>query len=266
MSQCTTPGCDNAVSKPGYKLCLQCWKQQKGRGQQTTTTTPKQPKDRLTATDIGKHFGLKAARINLLLSELGWIARGTKGWQTTAVGESMGAGIRHIAQTGVPFAVWNPAVLDNTILIDAVKEYRGDNASASQSAEPAKADAAATPAGGDFRAKFPANFRATDGHFVRSKAEMLIDNYLYTAGIVHAYERKLPVGEDVYCDFYLPQSKVYIEYWGMENNPAYRSRKEQKLAVYKKYAFNLIELGDDEVQNLDDHMPRLLLAFGITVD
>ena len=48
-----------------------------------------------------------------------------------------------------------------------------------------------------------------------SKAEMLIDNWLYMAEIVHAYERKLPIEEDVYCDFYIPKGKVYIEYWGM---------------------------------------------------
>ena len=44
----------------------------------------------------------------------------------------------------------------------------------------------------DFREKFEAKHRATDGHFVRSKAEMLIDNWLYMAEIVHAYERKFP--------------------------------------------------------------------------
>lgn len=50
----------------------------------------------------------------------------------------------------------------------------------------------------DSREKFEAKHRATDGHFVRSKAEMLIDNWLYMAEIVHAYERKLPIEEDVY--------------------------------------------------------------------
>jgi len=118
----------------------------------------------------------------------------------------------------------------------------------------------------DFRNKFPANFRATDGHWVRSKAEMLIDNFLYTSGIVHAYERKLPVEEDIYTDFYLLKGKVYIEYWGLENDPKYQERKKRKLEIYKKHGFNLIELSDEEVKNLDDHLPRLLLPFGIEVD
>ena len=116
----------------------------------------------------------------------------------------------------------------------------------------------------DFREKFEAKHRTTDGHFVRSKAEMLIDNWLYMAEIVHAYERKLPIEEDVYSDFYIPTGKVYIEYWGYEEDEKYLKRKQHKIEIYKKYGFNLIEICDKEVQNLDDHLPRLLLKFGIT--
>ena len=98
---------------------------------------------------------------------------------------------------------------------------------------------------------------------VRSKAEMLIDNWLYMAEIVHAYERKLPIEEDVYCDFYIPTGKVYIEYWGYENDSKYLARKKKKIELYNKYGFNLIELQDKEVQNLDDVLPRLLLKYGV---
>ncbi|NCU39971.1 hypothetical protein EOL99_03715 [Candidatus Falkowbacteria bacterium] len=93
---------------------------------------------------------------------------------------------------------------------------------------------------------------------------MLIDNWLYMAEIVHAYERKLPIEEDVYSDFYIPTGKVYLEYWGFEEDEKYLNRKKQKIEIYKKYGFNLIEICDKEVQNLDDHLPRLLLKFGIT--
>jgi hypothetical protein len=92
---------------------------------------------------------------------------------------------------------------------------------------------------------------------------MLIDNWLYMSEIVHAYERKLPVEEDVYTDFYLPVGKVYIEYWGLENDPKYAARKQEKLRIYHKYGFNLIELHDADIQNLDDILPKKLLMFGI---
>ena len=92
---------------------------------------------------------------------------------------------------------------------------------------------------------------------------MLVDNWLYIAEIVHAYERKLPIEEDVYSDFYIPTGKVYIEYWGYEDEPKYLARKKKKIELYRKYNFNLIELQDKDVQNLDDVLPRLLLKFGV---
>tara|TARA_R110000787_G_scaffold55239_2_gene127641 strand:- start:5078 stop:5230 length:153 start_codon:yes stop_codon:yes gene_type:complete len=39
---------------------------------------------------------------------------------------------------------------------------------------------------------------------------MLIDNWLYMAETVHAYERKLPIEEDVYCDFYIPTRRSIL--------------------------------------------------------
>jgi very-short-patch-repair endonuclease len=92
---------------------------------------------------------------------------------------------------------------------------------------------------------------------------MLIDNWLYMAEIVHAYERKLPIEDDVYCDFYIPSGKVYIEYWGYENDAKYLERKARKQAIYAKYGFKLIELVDKDVENLDDVLPRMLLKFGV---
>lgn len=98
---------------------------------------------------------------------------------------------------------------------------------------------------------------------VRSKSELLIDNWLYMQKLVHAYERKLPIEEELYCDFYLPSHLVYIEYWGMEENPNYQNRKSIKLEIYKKYNYNLVELKDEHVNNLDDFLPKMLLKYGI---
>ncbi len=115
-----------------------------------------------------------------------------------------------------------------------------------------------------FREKYKAEYRTEDGHYVRSKAEVLIDNWLYHAGIVHAYERKLPIEQDVYSDFYVPQKKIYIEFWGSEDKK-YLSRKKEKQNIYKKYHLNLIELIDKDVANIDDALPRKLIKFGVQI-
>ena len=54
----------------------------------------------------------------------------------------------------------------------------------------------------NFRSKFPATIRTEDGHVVRSKSEKIIDDWLYNHKLAHAYERKVPIEEDVFCDFF----------------------------------------------------------------
>ena len=112
----------------------------------------------------------------------------------------------------------------------------------------------------DFRKRFPANFLCSDGHWVRSKAELLIDNWLYTRHppIAHAYERRLPVTEEAYADFYMPIGDCYIEYWGLDN-PQYNERRRTKLELFRKYDFRVISLNDRDLEKLDDLLPTKLL-------
>lgn len=211
----------------------------------------------VTSTAIGKRYNLSANKVNFLLSEIGWVYKGLKGWLTTPQGIQQGAVQDEDKKSGVPYVRWPESILENKILQNSAEQMSG----VKNSNEPKNNNKSSEEVG--FREKFKAKHRSTDGHFVRSKAEMLIDNWLYMAEIVHAYERKLPVEEDVYCDFYIPTGKVYIEYWGYEEDSKYLNRKKQKQDIYEKYGFNLIELTDSDVQNLDDILPRLLLKHGI---
>ena len=101
---------------------------------------------------------------------------------------------------------------------------------------------------------------------MRSNAELLIDNWLYTSGIAHAYERQLPIEEDLFCDFYIPEGKVYLEYWDPQENTLSFGTKKTKLEIYQKHAFNLVELTDDLIKNLDDFLPKVLLKFKIILN
>jgi hypothetical protein len=51
----------------------------------------------------------------------------------------------------------------------------------------------------------------------------------------------------------------------MEDDPKYAERKKAKIEIYKKYDFKLIELNDNDISNLDDHLPKKLLKYGIKV-
>jgi hypothetical protein len=215
----------------------------------------------LTSTNIGKHFEISATRLNSILSELGLIEKGVKGWVVTELGKKLGAIQSQDKVSGVPYVRWPESIKNNKILVSSVREIKGETPIIDQNQhQNMKSDVV------EFRDKFKATFRATDGHYVRSKAEMLIDNWLYMSEMVHAYERRLPIEEEVYSDFYIPTGKVYIEYWGYDEDSKYITRKAEKLAIYKKENFHLIELTEKEVQNLDDYLPRFLLTFGVRTE
>ena len=229
--------------------------------QPPNTPANKPGQNLLTATAVGKAFELSANKINFIPSELGWVNKGLKGWLVTDQGKKQGGIQAEDRKSGIPYVRWPNSIIETKSLIETIGQVKGTGVT--QTVQPPSSGVNAGSAAVGFRDKFEAKHRSTDGHFVRSKAEMLIDNWLYMAEIVHAYERKLPIEEDVYSDFYIPTGKVYIEYWGYENDQKYIARKQKKIDLYNKYGFNLIELQDKEVQNLDDILPRLLLKYGV---
>ncbi len=117
----------------------------------------------------------------------------------------------------------------------------------------------------DFREMWPREHQCEDGHYVRSLSEMLIDNWLYNHGYLHAYEKSVYMDTDpeaiVLSDFYLPQGNVYIEFWGIEDNEKYIKRKEQKIKLYNDNDYNRIDLTEKDIKRMDDIMPRKLGEF-----
>lgn len=252
---CTFPGCQSPIAKPGHTLCYTHWKTTSRTSTPPPASLP-QADALLTATALGETLNLPSRKVNNLLAELGWINKDGNGWVATPQALALGAKQKRAPQSGVPFVVWPPTILTNTALQATVVNIQGDST---------ETPAAAAAPERSFRDRFPAQHRTTDGHWVRSKAELLIDNWLYMAGIVHAYERRLPIEEEAYCDFYIPGGKVYIEYWGLEHDHAYAARQQAKQALYQRYQLHLIELTDEHVRNLDDCLPKFLLTYGVAV-
>lgn len=215
----------------------------------------------MNATTIGKHFEISSQRLNLILSELGWIKKDIAGWEVTKLGKSLGGKQFEHETSGGTYVLWPENILTNKNLVSVFK----DSSSAPELKKEQDEKEAPKPPTDNFREKFPATFRTKDGHMVRSRAEVIIDNALYDYKLAHAYERKLPIEEDLYSDFFIPTENVYIEFWGMEDDPKYAERKRQKIEIYKKYDFKLIELNDNDISNLDDFLPKKLLKFNIKV-
>lgn len=218
----------------------------------------------LNATAIGKNFDVSSQRLNLIFSELGWIEKDIAGWHVTKLGKSLGGRQFEHETSGGTYVLWPDNILQNKNLTSVFKEV--SNIPVQPKLQTDKENSNVKPSTSDnFREKFPATLRTKDGHMVRSRAEVIIDNALYDYKLAHAYERKLPIEEDLYSDFFIPSENVYIEFWGMEDDPKYAERKKVKIEIYKKYDFKLIELNDSDISNLDDHLPKKLLKYGIKV-
>ncbi|SDX19658.1 hypothetical protein SAMN05444410_110117 [Hydrobacter penzbergensis] len=193
-----------------------------------------QPKDNhklLNATAIGKHFNVSNQRLNLILSELGWIKKDIAGWEITKLGKSLGGRQYEHDTSGGTYVLWPESILSNKNLIrvfsDSTSIVEQPKIIHTQKDDQQSSEPSIKSEPGNFREKFPATFRTKDGHMVRSRAEVIIDNALYDYKLAHAYERKLPIEEDLYSDFFIPTETVYIEYWGMENDPKYLNRKKR---------------------------------------
>lgn len=188
----------------------------------------------LSSSKLARHFDISRKTMDQLLSEAGWVKPGRKGWLLTPQGEVLGGCQREIQTTAVPFVLWDAAILESAVLIERIKQLQTSD-----------------------------TLVCCDGHQVALEAERKIDNWLYFAGLLHAYRRRLPCAEELYSDFYLPSHQVFIEYWGDSKNAKALAAKLRKKTIYEELDCRVIELRSDEVQQLDDHLSRALLKYGI---
>lgn len=212
----------------------------------------------ISATKLGNDFGISANKLNYLFSELGWLDKKLKGWMATEQGLKQGAVQSEDNRSGVPYVKWPETISQSKLLLNSITDIIGKS---TQASSPPKYETKIVNHSGEIETRYI----TTDGHLVRSKALMLIDNWLYMAEIGHAYERSLPIQETVCCDFYIPTARVYIEYWDDDFDAKALAYKAKKLATYQKDGFKLIELTKNDIPNLDVVLTRQLLKFGIHV-
>lgn len=213
----------------------------------------------LTATQIGERNHLSGRQVNRMFAELGWIKRSGKSWVMTVSGERAGGRCLENPRNQRTYVCWPEQVLHNPSVVSSLKEMKADLSHAIGLDDQADNEMSL------YRQQFPARLRAADGHMLRSKTELMIDNWFYMAGVVHAYERRLPIAVEAYAEFYLPSGNVYLEYMGQDSDTDYRQRKTVKINLYKSHDLDVIALTDEQVRHLDVHLPRLLSEHGIRI-
>ena len=223
-------------------------------------------KSLITATDIGQRFNTSAQKINKTLSSLGWVELQVEGWCLTKLGKSQG-GFEFEASNGKKYVKWSADVLQDRGLLEwfEAPEEKVAVTSDQSSNKPAPTELSNRE---KLNKRYPPKYSTQDGHVVRSLSEKNIDDYLFRENIVHAYER--PVSTrfgNLISDFYIPAGaqqgshSVYIEFWGMQGDPQYDKRKQDKRTIYEKAGLmdKLIQLNPQHLSDLESHLGRLLL-------
>ncbi|MCL6414081.1 hypothetical protein MIB92_00325 [Aestuariirhabdus sp. Z084] len=201
------------------------------------------PSAPLTATQLGGKLGIGARLCNLVLAELGWIRHDRKGWSLTAAGEALEGQQRESERTGVPYVSWPETLVMNPVLQRRVQWLMGEGEAQGMDGQ----------------------WLALDGHRLGSKEELLIDNWLYLNGVVHSTGHPLPFDGDSLADFYLPGGQLYIEYWGFDKTASYLKRKLERQTLYQQHELPLVEITPEDLDQLDEILPRALLRLGLVV-
>lgn len=202
----------------------------------------------LTAKQIIENLKseLSPSDINQIFVDMNLIEKYEKGYKITKKGEKFG-GIQK-NYMGNFYVCWDEKILKNELFLKMLRNDEGKDKITDEEER-------------NFREKFKAKYRTKSGHFVRSRAEVIIADWLYSEFICFAYEKMVPIKEDMYCDFYLPKEKIYIEFWGYEEDSKYLNRKNKKIKHYKENNLNLIEIDNKAINNIDDFLPKEILKF-----
>lgn len=98
--------------------------------------------------------------------------------------------------------------------------------------------------------------QAADGTVVQSEGERIIAEFLAQHGVPYRYDNRFRIikGYAIRPDFYLPESDLYIEYWGMEDNLDYQIGMLEKKKLYQQAGKRLVSFYGREKADL----PRLL--------
>lgn len=118
-------------------------------------------------------------------------------------------------------------------------------------------------------------FKTSDGHYVQSSNEYLLDEFLYSRGIKHEVGGLISDKHLYLYDFKVKD--FYIEIWGYEENrennkicERYKKKREKKETLYKELGLNLISIESDVFKKSFEEIERyfidLFSGLGFLVD
>jgi len=194
----------------------------------------------ITATDLGEPWKISGRMMYRILAELGWIVHTVKGWELTETGRAKHGVQLENEDSGELYCVWPVSAREDSALSNIISKLINEASDDMFDDQ-----------------------RSIDGHTCVSIGHKHICDWLYLMNLNHACDREM--GESgMRSDFYLPQHRLYIEYWG-GSSPHDLAEKMAKKAWFEKHDLAVIELNDEDVKDLDHVLAKLLLENGVKV-
>ena len=203
----------------------------------------------ISATQLGRQHALNVRQVNRMLAELGWIKHGFQGWELTASGEQQGGVQMENEASGTLYCLWPQAIVDN----DSLKRHLDYAHRLNASPEPAD----------DLFAE-QQTLLGLDGRQHQSREQLQVSYWLYMAGLAYACERRLPVDEELYADFYLPAHQLYIELW-LQGDAGQLAQRMQRKQIYQQLGMAVVDLEDEDFKQLDEVLTRKLRKLNLRV-
>lgn len=233
---------------------------------------------RLTSGALADQFpACDALTINRVLQELGFVHQRAGGLQLTSRGEALGGREELDERSGLRVVTWprdfaeHPVLrrelvgpeddaADNELTMTSMEAASGpvsdDEATpdlfagASQTEEQREADSASRTR------------KSVSGHLVDTYLQLVVCNWLYRAGLVHAFQRALPVKEEIYADFYVPAASLVIECWEQDVPTLTLARRLRVREVCREIGMPYLELTNADESRLEQVLGAKLRELG----
>lgn len=191
------------------------------------------PEAPLSASQLGAKLGLPARLLNLILLDLGWQARGLKGWMLTSEGRARGGQQHRADESAIPYVTW-PETLEHDMALRSV--------------------VAALVSG-----------QGIDGRTYKTPAEGRLGSWLYLQNISFSCRRTMDSSPEPVL-FYLPVGPLYLHGWEAVASSQDLTRKLAMESWLKAKSSVLIDFHRCEsIEELDHWLPGVLLKQGVLV-
>lgn len=238
---------------------------------------------RITPGGMRRYYShLSIRQINRTLSELGLQRPTTRGLEITALGEKFGGRQDREEEHDLWVVSWPHEIVDNPVVHRELNRLVSDGVETVAEPVDQQADAHETssnseaqPTGpmddlfahsedrGPATDDAPARRRTLDGRYVETLLQLRVSDWLYEAQLAYARNRRLPLDEPLWADFYVPKAGLYIECWERDVPTSELTRRLRTREACRELGLEYQEVAAADMERIDDLLSQRLASLGV---